>query len=763
MSRLGIGFCSRRLLSGSLSRSCAYKNAAIFTFPKVEMCQPRRYKRTGDNKPTNTGKSVTSLFMPVPVKATSNPDDINIGEEISSKLAKDGILKLLNQFSKRPPVLKLAEEQGLDMNLFNQAFTSFRKFCMETEALPVDLHVTFSDLLQSAGHIDDLYPFFLHHARQVFPHIDCMEDLRKISDSRLPANWYPEARAINRKIIFHVGPTNSGKTYHALERFASAKTGIYCGPLKLLAAEVYTKTNARGTPCDLITGEEQKFANKNGSRANHLACTVEMTSVVTPCEVAIIDEIQMMRDSGRGWAWTRALLGVTAQEVHLCGEAAAIDLVKELVGSVGEELEVRRYNRLTELVIEDSPLGSLENIQPGDCIVCFSKNDIYSTSLHLERKGIDCAVIYGGLPPGTKLAQAQKFNDIDDPCKVLIATDAIGMGLNLSIRRVIFYSVVKPMLNEKGEMEMDTIPTHQALQIAGRAGRYGTQFDKGYVTTFKNEDLSVLKNILSKNVDPIEAAGLHPTADQIELFAYHLPQATLSNLIDIFISLCRMDSSHYFMCNSEDFKFLADMIQHVPLPLRARYVFCCAPINRKLTFVCSMFLRMSRQYSKNEVITFDWLCKNVGWPVSAPKTIIELIHLEMVFDVLDLYLWLGYRFIDLFPDTRVVKEMQQELDATIQMGVQNITRLLKNTESKVASALTKVDDHKFMINKKEKSFYSPYTEPEGDDIKGGKLGSLTRRLMEQGLLTPKMLKQLKKELNEETHTTTTSSGRKKRK
>jgi ATP-dependent RNA helicase SUPV3L1/SUV3 len=86
---------------------------------------------------------------------------------------------------------------------------------------------------------------------------------------------------------------------------------------------------------------------------------------------------------------------------------------------------------LTELEVEESALMSLANVQPGDCIVCFSKNDIYSVSRQVEALGHEVAVIYGGLPPGTKLAQASKFNDPDNSCKVLVATDAIGMGLNL--------------------------------------------------------------------------------------------------------------------------------------------------------------------------------------------------------------------------------------------------------------------------------------------------------------------------------------------
>ena len=98
---------------------------------------------------------------------------------------------------------------------------------------------------------------------------------------------YPEARSITRKIIFHAGPTNSGKTYHALERFLTSKSGVYCGPLRLLAVEVFNKSNERGTPCDLVTGEERSFASEDKSQAAHVSCTVEMASVNTPYEVKV--------------------------------------------------------------------------------------------------------------------------------------------------------------------------------------------------------------------------------------------------------------------------------------------------------------------------------------------------------------------------------------------------------------------------------------------------------------------------------------------
>ncbi|XP_028651800.1 ATP-dependent RNA helicase SUPV3L1, mitochondrial [Erpetoichthys calabaricus] len=729
------------------------------------IAQARHSSSNSSAKPPDT-----SLFVPLQIKAPSSFEGV-VGAELTKPLDKGEVLKILNKFYKRKEMQKLASDYGLDARLFHQAFISFRKYVLELESIDADLHIVLNDICCGAGHQDDLFPYFMRHAKQIFPMLECMDDLRKISDLRLPANWYPEARAIFRKIIFHAGPTNSGKTHHAIQRFLTAKSGVYCGPLKLLAHEIFEKSSSSGVPCDLVTGEERIFVDPEGRPSNHVACTIEMCSVNTPYEVAVVDEIQMIKDPSRGWAWTRALLGLCAEEIHVCGETAAVNFITELMYSTGEELEVRNYKRLTPISILDHAVESLDNLHPGDCIVCFNKNDIYSISRQIEARGLECAVIYGSLPPGTKLDQAKKFNDPSDPCKILVATDAIGMGLNLSIKRIIFNSLVKPSVNEKGEKEMDTITTSQALQIAGRAGRFGSSFQDGEVTTMHRDDLPVLREILNRPVDPVEIAGLHPTAEQIEMFAYHLPEATLSNLIDIFVSLSQVDGL-YFVCNVEDFKFLADMIQHIPLNLRSRYVFCTAPINKKQPFVCTSFLKFARQFSRDEPLTFDWVCRHIGWPVATPKNIKDLVHLEAVHDVLDLYLWLSYRFMDMFPDANLIRDIQKELDSIIQLGVHNITHLIRASETSTASETTSELDDDILVCKafvKDKIFQSERLSQDKADllsqkqghrrVRGSKAlgfrpttdnsenndGLLSSRLVQQGLLTANLLEQLQKE------------------
>lgn len=107
--------------------------------------------------------------------------------------------------------------------------------------------ILFSTFLRILGHsVDLIYPYFLKFARQLYPHLECMDELRSLSDLTKPHNWYPNARAINRKIILHTGPPNSGKTYEALECFKQATSGLYLGPLRLLASEIYAKMNAQG-------------------------------------------------------------------------------------------------------------------------------------------------------------------------------------------------------------------------------------------------------------------------------------------------------------------------------------------------------------------------------------------------------------------------------------------------------------------------------------------------------------------------------------
>jgi ATP-dependent RNA helicase SUPV3L1/SUV3 len=248
------------------------------------------------------------------------------------------------------------------------------------------------------------------------------------------------ARSISRQFHLHVGPTNSGKTYSALKALSRAGTGVYAGPLRLLAHEVWERLNlgsvgdlnGQGRECNLLTGEERRIVSED---AGLVSCTVEMIPTTAvggePWDVVVIDEIQMLGDAQRGGAWTNALLGVKAREVHLCGDETTVALLSALIPTLGDTVTVHRYNRLTPLQVADTSLeGDWNKIQKGDCVVTFSRTNIFSVKKQIESiAGKKCAVVYGALPPETRAEQAKDFNE--GRAEVLVASDAVGMGLNL--------------------------------------------------------------------------------------------------------------------------------------------------------------------------------------------------------------------------------------------------------------------------------------------------------------------------------------------
>ena len=278
---------------------------------------------------------------------------------------------------------------------------------------------------QSSAH-----PLFLQYLRDEFPEMinSKLASLLAYTDLSSPLLWYPQARRMKRKVIFHAGPTNSGKTFAALEKLAACKIGVYCGPLRLLAHEVYDKMNQRGIACNLRTGEtiiEDK-------RISLYAATIEMANLGLEYNVAVVDEIQMISDPHRGWAWTQALLGLRASELHLCGEPSAINLVRNLISGTGDSFEIRHYERLTPLSVSKTHVRGLHSLQAGDAVVAFSRSDIFLLKSAIEKATrFKVATIYGNLPPETRAEQAKLFNDSENSLQILVASDAIGMGLNL--------------------------------------------------------------------------------------------------------------------------------------------------------------------------------------------------------------------------------------------------------------------------------------------------------------------------------------------
>lgn len=258
-----------------------------------------------------------------------------------------------------------------------------------------------------------------------------LEKQEEITDLRHPHQWYPQARCMHRTIHLHVGPTNSGKTYHALKRLEQAKQGFYAGPLRLLAQEVYQRFKDAGVRCSLITGDDVQVPEDGPVQLS--SNTVEMVAMGKQFDVGVIDEIQMIADENRGWAWTRAFLGARVSELHLCGEPRVVPLIQQLTTLIGDQLVIHRYERLSPLKAMDQSLrGNLRKLEKGDCLVSFSRVGIHALKNEIEKTtGRRAAIVYGTLPAEIRTQQAALFNDPNNDYDYLVASDAIGMGLNL--------------------------------------------------------------------------------------------------------------------------------------------------------------------------------------------------------------------------------------------------------------------------------------------------------------------------------------------
>lgn len=454
------------------------------------------------------------------------------------------------------------------------------------------------------------------------------------ADLRQPHTWYPLARSIKRRVIFHAGPTNSGKTHNALAALRAAYTGAYAGPLRLLALEVYEALNLDGVPCSLLTGQERRAT----PFAGHAASTVEMLDTGRRVDVAVIDEIQMIGDEQRGASWTRALLGAPAAEVHVCGDPAAEPVVRALAAVAGDELEVRRYERLTAITPLPAALeGDYGRVQAGDAVVAFSRKDIYDIRRAIERRTpLKCCVVYGSLPSATRSAQARLFNDPASGYRVLVASDAIGMGLNLNIRRVVFHTMEK-----FNGVSVGPVPPAQVKQIAGRAGRRSSIYPEGFATTLHATDNGYLHACMAAPTPPITAAGLQPDAEQLAAFAAGLPPDTpLSAVMRLFASASLVEGP-YFVCRFEDAGAMADILEpyRAVLPVEARAALALMPANLRNRRVRAHAEHFLDQYAAGAPVALD-----VQLPLNDPAYLArDLEGLETKATILETYLWLAER------------------------------------------------------------------------------------------------------------------------
>ena len=315
--------------------------------------------------------------------------------------------------------------------------------------------------------------------------------------------WRHENRS-EQLITLHVGPPNSGKTHDAIRVLEEAGSGWYLAPLRLLAYEVFDRLNQRGTPCNLLTGEE--YIPIPG--ATITAATIEMFNSQHSGEVVVIDEAQMLADSDRGWAWTRALMDANAPDIHVIAPTYAQTLILNLADAAGIDIEIVEHQRLSPIRVADAP-WSLEDLPPKTILIAFSRATVLDLKMTLEDLGRDVSIIYGSLPPEVRRKQSDRFaNGETDVC---VATDAVGMGLNLPADHVCFYE-----LEKFDGRTVRLLTAAEVQQIGGRAGRFGFA-ETGIVGALSRRDLRLLRRLFYENPPELTHARIAPTVDDLAL------------------------------------------------------------------------------------------------------------------------------------------------------------------------------------------------------------------------------------------------------
>lgn len=455
-------------------------------------------------------------------------------------------------------------------------------------------------------------------------------------------NQFVVARQLNRHHHFYLGPTNSGKTYQALIALERAKSGVYLAPLRLLAMEIRDRLVAAGVPCNLITGEERVLM----AGAQHTASTIEMMNPGKPVEVAIIDEIQMLQDPDRGSAWTAALVGVPASQVFICGSTAVTAPCLAAITVMHETYEIAYLERKTPLVLEsESMCGhrySRQKLRPklqkGDAVIAFSRRDVLTLSTRFRQWGFSVASIYGALSPEVRRTEATRF--CNGKADIVVATDAIGMGLNLPIRRVIFSSIHK-----FDGVASRLLNATEVRQIAGRAGRFGL-YETGYVNVFENEELVHIEHMLAAD-DSVELTRLpiSMSFNQIEILAAQLHTRKIAEVLTHQQQKMRFNSSMFSPASLTTQIYQALLVdeQAPEMALKDKFIFVCAPISLNVAFEKDYYLLCLQSVVQSKK---RYLPSPPIWLESVSPKYLEAA--ELLSHNLSLYAWLGFKFPQIF-------------------------------------------------------------------------------------------------------------------
>ena len=456
---------------------------------------------------------------------------------------------------------------------------------------------------------------------------------------------YPLARQMRRHFFLHLGPTNSGKTYEGIQRLHGARQGLYLGPLRLLAAEQFEALNLADVPCSLVTGEEQirvPFSRVQSS-------TVEMADLKTRYDVAVIDECQMIADRDRGGAWTAAILGLCADEIHACASPDAEGLLTRIIEDCGDELTIIRHERMTPLEVEKEGFQFPNSVRTGDALIVFSKARVHAVAAELRTRGYKVSLIYGALPPDVRRNQADRFHRGET--EVVVSTDAIAMGMNLPIQRVVFLE------SEKYDGDITRMLTDSEIkQIAGRAGRYG-KYEIGYVNAFGFRQ--EMARALARPLLPLTEGVIgFPES----LLGIPLP---LTGILDQWIRM--QDKGCFSKASTVRMAELAAMMETPRTDRKLLYRFLCIPFDEKDPDLLFRWKAMYHAECRGEHIDVMPEMPEIIEPESC--TIRMLDELEADYRRCDLY----YNYTRLFleePD-KLLAEIQRRKDL-ISQGIVHI-------------------------------------------------------------------------------------------
>ena len=293
----------------------------------------------------------------------------------------------------------------------------------------------------------------------------------------------PSIEMSKNKITAVLGPTNTGKTYLAIETMLSFDSGMIGFPLRLLAREVYDKIIEKISidKVALITGEEKIIP----ANAKYFLCTVESMPINKHLDFVGIDEIQMCADHERGHIFTDRLLNLRGEKLTMLMGSSTI---KSIVNKLDEDTEFINRERLSQL----SYVGhkKISRINRKTAIIAFSTEEVYAIAELVRRQKGGAAIVMGSLSPKTRNAQVQLYQsgDVD----FLVATDAIGMGINMDLENVFFSNLKKFDGRKLRRLNMSEIG-----QIAGRAGRYLNDGNFGITGDCKEisaEEVELLEN-----------------------------------------------------------------------------------------------------------------------------------------------------------------------------------------------------------------------------------------------------------------------------